>query len=81
MIKVEDMKTKDFESLFYVSRRNKKLIPNAHTKFMIWSIPAIKTCPGACAACKKCCYARTSEKAYPDVLPSREKRIWSLRGR
>ena len=71
MFNPKTMKAKDYEKLFYIARRNKKLIPNEQTKFMIWSIPAIITCPGRCAACEKCCYAVKSEKAYPDVLPSR----------
>ena len=57
----------------YIARRNKKLVPNENTRFLIWSIPAIKTCPNRCAACEKCCYATKSEKAYPGCLPARER--------
>ena len=56
-----------------VSRRNKKLIPNDTTAFIIWNLPAIKTCPFATEHCKKACYARKAEQAYPDCLPSRER--------
>lgn len=58
-----------------VSDGNKKLKPTANTKYIIWSIPAIKTCPGATAECIKNCYARKAEKCYPDVLPAREKHL------
>lgn len=56
-----------------VSRRNKKLVPNETTDFIIWNLPAIKTCPFATEHCKAACYARKAEKAYPDCLPCREK--------
>ena len=56
-----------------VSRGNKKLVPNKTTAFIIWNLPAIKTCPFATDHCKAVCYARKSEKAYPQVLPAREK--------
>ena len=56
-----------------VSRQNKKLVPNETTAFIIWNLPAIKTCPYACPHCKAACYAIKAEKAYPDCLPSREK--------
>lgn len=56
-----------------VSRQNKKLVPNETTAFIIWNLPAIKTCPYACPHCKAACYAIKAEKAYPDCLPSRER--------
>lgn len=56
-----------------VSRQNKKLVPNEKTAFIIWNLPAIKTCPYACPNCKKACYARKAETAYPDCLPARER--------
>lgn len=59
--------------LLKVSRQNKKLAPNEKTAFIIWNLPAIKTCPYACPNCKKACYARKAEFAYPDCLPSRER--------
>ena len=37
---------------------------------LIWSIPAIQTCPN-CQDCAKHCYARKAEKVYPAVLPCR----------
>ena len=39
---------------------------------LIWSIPAIKTCPN-CSDCASKCYARKAEKLYPAVLPCRER--------
>ena len=56
-----------------VSRQNKKLVPNEKTAFIIWNLPAIKTCPYACPNCKAACYARKAEQAYPDCLPARER--------
>lgn len=55
-----------------VSRKNKKLVPNDTTDFIIWNIPAIKTCPFRTKECELACYARKAEKAYPTCLPSRE---------
>lgn len=66
---------KAYDGKFYIARRNKKLVPNASTKFMIFSLPAIITCPNRCDACEKCCYAVKSEKAYPDCLPSRHRNL------
>lgn len=55
----------------HISRRNKKLVPNKLTAFIIWNLPAIITCPFATALCKKSCYAVKAEKAYPSVMPAR----------
>ncbi|HDR8014960.1 TPA: hypothetical protein QCY70_004928 [Bacillus cereus] len=33
----------------------------------IWSLPPLKTCPGATAACKKSCYAKKAYLAYPSA--------------
>jgi hypothetical protein len=52
---------------------NKKLVNNDKVRFMIWNLPACKTCPYATENCKKFCYARKAEKVYPSVLPSRER--------
>ena len=59
--------------LLKVSRQNKKLVPNEKTAFIIWNLPAIKTCPYACPNCKAACYAKKAEIAYPDCLPARER--------
>lgn len=58
-----------------VSKGNKKLVPNKDTAFIIWNLPAVKTCPFATESCKKACYARKAEKAYPQVLPARKKNL------
>lgn len=58
-----------------ISRRNKKLVPNADTNFIIWNIPARVTCPHATAMCKKYCYAVKAETAYKDCLPSRRRNL------
>jgi len=42
----------------------------------IWTLPAVKTCPGCkIAGCASICYARKSERQYPQVLPSRETKL------
>jgi hypothetical protein len=51
---------------------NKKLQNNENIRFMIWNLPAVKTCPFRTAACEKSCYAKKAERVYPQVLPSRE---------
>jgi len=51
-----------------MSKGNLKFAP----EILIWSIPAIKTCPN-CADCAASCYARKAEKVYPQVLPCRER--------
>jgi len=56
-----------------VSRSNKKLVPNEKTAFIIWNLPAVKTCPFATDLCKASCYAKKAETAYPSVLPCRTK--------
>lgn len=59
--------------LLNVSRQNKKLVPNKETAFIIWNLPAVITCPYRTKECEKFCYAKKAEKAYPTVLPSRER--------
>lgn len=56
---------------YHLSKGNKKLRPNHDTMFIIWSLLAIVTCPWATALCKRFCYARKSERCYPQVLPAR----------
>ena len=51
---------------------NKKLRNTENVRFMIWNLPAVKTCPYRTAMCEKSCYARKAERVYPQVLPSRE---------
>lgn len=52
---------------------NRKLRNTDKIRFMIWNLPAVKTCPFRTAMCEKSCYARKAERVYPQVLPSREK--------
>ena len=53
---------------------NIKLVPDPeNTMFIIWNIPAKKTCPFATKHCMKDCYACKAERVYPDCLPAREK--------
>lgn len=52
---------------------NMKLVPDENTAFLIWNLPAVKTCPYATEHCKKFCYAKKAENAYPDCLPCRER--------
>ena len=53
------------------SNKNGKLQPNDETAFLIWNLPAVKTCPNRTPHCEKLCYARKAEKLYPTCLPSR----------
>lgn len=52
---------------------NKKLKDTDAVKFLIFSLPAIKTCPYATNACKKACYALKAERCYPSARDSRAK--------
>lgn len=61
--------------LFVLSDGNKKLVSDSNVRFLIWNLPAVKTCPFATAQCRKACYALTAEKVYPDCLPSRERNL------
>lgn len=54
---------------------NKKLQNGAKIRYMIWNLPAVKTCPFATEHCKKSCYALKAERIYPQVLPAREKNL------
>lgn len=78
-IKANEELIKKLQTIGYyklnISRKNKKLVPNSTTDFIIWNIPSIKTCPFATEACKASCYARKAEKAYPTCLPSRENNL------
>lgn len=56
-----------------LSEGNKKLIPTATTKFLIWNIPAVSTCPYKTAMCECECYAKIAEMIYPNVRVSRER--------
>ena len=54
---------------------NKKLVNTNSIRFMIWNLPAEKTCPFATEHCKKFCYAKKAERLYPQVLPCRENNL------
>ena len=41
----------------------------------IFSIPAIKTCPGSTALCRKYCYAKKAEKLFPNVVTKRQRNL------
>lgn len=60
-------------SIVTISDGNKKLVSNQKPRFLIWSIPARKTCPFATAHCSENCYAVKAERMYPDCLPARMK--------
>lgn len=59
---------KDFrKSTHYLGvkrKGNKKLVNNENTHFIIWNLPAEKTCPFRTPHCSKCCYAKRDER-YP----------------
>jgi hypothetical protein len=41
----------------------------------VFSLPRIKTCPGATPLCKEVCYSLKAERMYKNVLPYREKQL------
>ena len=55
-----------------LSHGNKKLVSTPDTRFLIWSIPPVSTCPFSTALCRKFCYAMKAYKAYPNA-----KRAWN----
>ena len=63
------------KAYFNLSTGNKKLVSDSDVRFLIWNLPAVTTCPYATEACKKACYARTSETVYPGCLPSRQRNL------
>ena len=54
---------------------NKKLKNSDKIRFMIWNLPAEKTCPFSTEMCRKSCYAKKAERVYPQCLASREKNL------
>lgn len=54
-----------------VSDGNLKLKPTKETKYIIWNLPAIITCPFATEHCKAACYAIRPERCRPNVRKSR----------
>ena len=58
-----------------MSHENKKLIPSENVDFLIWNIPARKTCPFRTPHCSEKCYAVKAEQAYPECLPCRERNL------
>lgn len=58
-----------------LSNGNKKLKNTDSTRFIIFNLPSIVTCPYATIHCKEKCYARKSELFYPDVLPCRNRNL------
>ena len=56
-----------------VSNGNKKLVSNENTRFIVWNLPSVTTCPYATEHCKANCYAKKAERVYPGCLPSRQR--------
>ncbi|MCH5138472.1 hypothetical protein JMF89_14855 [Clostridiaceae bacterium UIB06] len=63
------------KTILTLSTGNKKLVGDENNAFLIWNLPAIKTCPYATKLCKKFCYAKKAENVYPNVLPSRSENL------
>lgn len=61
------------KAMVSISTGNRKLVSNKETRFLIWNLPARKTCPFATLLCLLFCYAIKAEKNYPDCLPARER--------
>lgn len=60
-----------YKTRLNVSDGNKKLVSNDDVRFIVWNLPAIKTCPFATEHCRKSCYAVKAERAYKYTLPCR----------
>lgn len=73
--KYMNAKMSELDTLVSVSRGNNKLVPSTEHKFIIWNLPAIKTCPYATAHCKQFCYALKAERQYPNCKPARERNL------
>lgn len=56
-----------------VSEGNKKLVPTKNTKYIIFNLPAIITCPGATEHCKFLCYALKAERCYKTARIARQR--------
>ena len=56
---------------YHISDRNKKLVPSRLVNFLIWNLPAVKTCPFRTRLCEKFCYAKKAEWFYKNALPAR----------
>lgn len=69
---VKEMKDQKLEML-NTSDGNKKLVSNKETRFIIWNLPAVITCPNRTQLCEKFCYAKKAEAVYPDCLPCRKR--------
>lgn len=55
---------------------NRKLKNTDKIRYIIWNLPAEKTCPFATEHCKKSCYAKKAERIYKNVYESRLKNFW-----
>lgn len=69
---VKKSKIKMSEINIGLSYNNAKLVETELTRFLIWSITSVKTCPLATAMCIKACYATKAERIYPSVATRRE---------
>lgn len=58
-----------------MSNGNKKLVETEKTMFLVWNLPAVRTCPNATEHCKGLCYALKAEKAYPNCFPARKRNL------
>lgn len=58
-----------------MSHGNKKLKETENTAFLVWNLPAVKTCPNATPHCKGLCYALKAERMYPDCFPARKRNL------
>lgn len=61
----------------YISKGNHKM----QAGFLIWNLPAQKTCIGSTEFCRKHCYAQKAERQYPAVIPSRQGNLDASKGK
>ena len=57
--------------IYHISDSNHKLVPSKLVNFLIWNIPAVKTCPFRTKLCERFCYAKKAEWFRPNALPAR----------
>ncbi len=63
-------RTNKGNNVIHLQNGNSKLVPDDHIGFLIFSLPAVITCPGATANCMHYCYARRDER-FTSIRQSR----------
>jgi hypothetical protein len=59
----------------YLSKGSKKLKGDSENQFIVWSIPALVTCPYSTQLCRKYCYAKKTERIYKRTRSARAQNL------